>query len=423
MRIPGRRRRTRRSKGQESGESSRPGLNLWLVLLIVILAGIVPYFLRDVFGVPYRLGGTYFWLMSLVISFLAGLFYFSQFLLPLPWQYSWYEGVRLTIRHNFPFFADFVRSFFMRPKNLGATPDAINDLPPSFTRHKAGIIRSHQAPVIFQGATFARGAEPGFLRLKQREIVVQVIDLRRHFRTQPVRLLTRDGISLESRVSTMFQVKRMADPPDDNWQFPFDQDAIFNVNYLGNFNTESENYAAMPWTERVPRQAASALIGEVSRLSLDELFQPDESRAAPLEIIKERVTKSVTKTFDKYGIEVILVGVAPFQVPEDIQAERVKIWQARWQQRIDVEMGSAESERARRLKLARARAQIEMIERLTDGLETIRQTGQNVTDILSLRLIEAIEEAESNASVRALIPAQIVNDLKSIRSQVLREND
>jgi hypothetical protein len=86
-------------------------------------------------------------------------------------------------------------------------------------------------------------------------------------------------------------------------------------------------------------------------------------------------------------------------------------------------MGSAQAERNRRLKLARARAQIEMIENLTDGLEAVRQTGQDVTDILALRLIEAIEEAESNAAVKALIPAQIVNDLRSIRSQVLGDKD
>ena len=279
------------------------------------------------------------------------------------------------------------------------------------------------APVIFKGASFIRGALPGFLRLKQGEIVVQVVDLRRYLRSQSLRVLTRDGISLKASVTTMFQVKRMEDPPDDKWQFPFDQDAIFWVNYLGNFNTELEDNTVLAWTERVPRQAASALIGEVSRYSLDELFLPDESRAAPMEIIRERITRRVTKAFEKYGIEVTLVTVAPFQVPDDIQEERMRIWQAKWQERIKVEKGTAESERARRIKLARARAQIEIIERLTEGLESIHQTGQNVTDILSLRLIEAIEEAEANASVRALIPAQIVTDLQSIRNQVLGKKE
>jgi hypothetical protein len=61
-----------------------------------------------------------------------------------------------------------------------------------------------------------------------------------------------------------------------------------------------------------------------------------------------------------------------------------------------------------------------MIEKLTDGIEAVRQTGQeNVTDIIALRLIEAIEEAEGDAAVRAHIPSQIVNDLLSIRNQVL----
>jgi hypothetical protein len=46
-----------------------------------------------------------------------------------------------------------------------------------------------------------------------------------------------------------------------------------------------------------------------------------------------------------------------------------------------------------------------------------------VTDILALRLIEAIEEAQADANVRALIPGQIVDDLQSIRNQVLGEKD
>jgi hypothetical protein len=64
-----------------------------------------------------------------------------------------------------------------------------------------------------------------------------------------------------------------------------------------------------------------------------------------------------------------------------------------------------------------------MIENMTDGLEAVRQTGQDVTAILALRSIAAIDEAESNAAVKALSPAQIVNDLRSIRSQVLGDKD
>lgn len=421
MRLLGNRRQSRGRKARRGEDPDRPGLDLRLAAVILFLCAIVPYFLKDSFGFFYRLDGSYFWIVALITSFLAGTFYFSQFLLPLPWQSSWYEAFRLTIRHNFPFTVTLVRWFFVRPKNTGAFPEAAKDLPPSFTKHKAGIIRSYQAPVIFKGASFIRGAGPGFLRLKQGEMVVQVIDLRRHFRTMPVKVLTRDGITLTTGVSTMFQVKSEENPPDDKLQYPFSQEAIFNVNYLGNFNVDDDS--PLLWSDRVCRQAASALIGEVSRYSLDELFQPDESRASPLEKIKGKITKQMSRTFDKYGIEIILVGVSPFQVPEDINEERILIWQSEWERKIEVEQGSALAERLRRLKLARARAQIEMIEKLTEGLESVHQSGQDVTDILALRLIEAIEEAEKDANVRALIPNQIVNDLKSIRTQVLGEKD
>lgn len=418
MKLLGDRQRARRRRSREGDGFGRSRIDIRLIVGSILLFAIIPFLLKDALGFFYRSDGTLLWLMALLISFLAGLFYFAQFLLPLPWQLSWYEGFRLTIRHNFPFVVEFARWFFVRPKNIGAFPEAAKDLPPAFTRHKAGIIKSHQAPVIYRGPSFVYGAGPGFLRLRRAEIVTQVVDLRRHLRSMPVRVLTRDGIPLETSVSTIFQVLPPKDIPDENLPYPYDQNAIFKVNYLGNFKSDSDEELA--WSERVCRQAASALIGEVSRYSLDELFEPDESRAAPVEKIKGKIAKRMARAFEKYGIRIILVGVAPFQVPEDIKKQRVAIWQTEWERRIWVEQGAAQAERTRRLKLARARAQIEMIEKLTDGIEVIRQSGQeNVTDILALRLIEAIEEAESDAAVRAHIPSQIVNDLISIRNDVL----
>ncbi len=417
MGFLGNRRRTRRKRSEDGNDPNRPGLDLRLLAIIVALFTIIPYFLKDALGFSYGLDGIYFWLVALLISFMAGVFYFAQFVLPLPWQSSWYEAFRLTMRHNFPFLVTLTRQMRIRPPIAGATPEAAKSLPKPFLSHKAGIIESYQAPVIFRGAGFIRGAGPGFLRLKQGERIVQVIDLRNHFRSLPVRALTRDGITLTTGVSTMFHVKHQADPPDDNLQFPFDQEAIFKVNYLGNFI--SDNESVVSWSDRVCRQAASALVGEVSRYSLDELFQPDESTAPPLEQMRDRLRRQMSRAFEKYGIEITLVGVAPFQVPDDIKEERVSIWQAEWERRIEVEQGTAQAERARRLKLARARAQIEIIEKLTDGLEIVHETGQDMTDVLALRLIEAIEEAESDAAVSAFIPSQVATHLKTIRSQVL----
>jgi hypothetical protein len=248
-----------------------------------------------------------------------------------------------------------------------------------------------------------------------------VIDLRRHFRRMPVRATTRDGITVMTGVSTIFQVKHEDDPADPDLIFPFEQDAIFKVNLLGNF--KSEDNSSIPWSDRVCRQAASALIREVSTYSLDELFQPDESGVVPLEKIKAKIRQKVSRIFEEHGITIFLVGASAFEVDDEIKKERVNIWRAEWQRQIDVQVGTANAERDRILKLARARAQIEMIEKLTEGLEMVRQTGEDMTDVLALRLIESIEQSETNMAVSALIPSQIANDLKTIRKQVLGEKD
>jgi hypothetical protein len=414
MRLIGNRRRARRKVGEGQAGPERPGIKTSWLFGVGFLLAIVAFFLADAYRIRYQFTGSYLWVVTFVIGFVTGLFYFCQFLLPLPWQASWYEGLRLTIRHNFPFVTEATRWFFARPRNPAAHPEASKFLSPGFLIHKAGMIESHYAPVINRGASFVRGEEPGYLRLKEGEIINQMVDLRRHFRRMPVKVLTRDGIALETAVSTIFEVKRPENPLDSELPYSYDQQAIFKVNYLGNFNLGGD--VVLPWSEWICRQAASAVIGEVSRYTLDELYQPDESGAPPLEKIKGKVKRTMSHAFEKNGIEIITVGMSQFKAPDHIGQQRIANWQTEWERRIGVERGSAEAERARRLKLARARAQIEIIENITNSIEAMRRAHEDdVIDIVALRLIEAIEVAAADDTVKALIPAHIVNDLQLVR--------
>jgi hypothetical protein len=64
------------------------------------------------------------------------------------------------------------------------------------------------------------------------------------------------------------------------------------------------------------------------------------------------------------------------------------------------------------MKNARARAQIEIIYNITQNIDTMRQSGQiNLTEIVMLRTIEALEEATSDPRVQSMLPQQLVAQL------------
>jgi hypothetical protein len=70
----------------------------------------------------------------------------------------------------------------------------------------------------------------------------------------------------------------------------------------------------------------------------------------------------------------------------------------------------------RRIKLARAKAQIEMIENITDNIQVLRQGGEvDLAEVITLRMIEALEDAARDSKVQAIVPQQMLQTLTQIR--------
>ncbi|MCI0397649.1 MAG: SPFH domain-containing protein [Chloroflexi bacterium] len=400
----------RRSKIKPAGSRSRKYLVIWLMFVGVLLA----FFLRDRTGVRLGLTGSYLWLMAFSVSLGAGLLYYAQFTLPLRGQESWYEGFRLVLNHYFRTPVRAIRSLVTyQPIAPAATAAAQGELSPGFLQLKAGFVESHKALAVVRGASFVRTAGPGFTRLGDRETVGQVIDLHRHLRRQPVKAMTRDGIPVDTGTTVTFHIRQLPEEQaEPNLQYPTDPDAVFQVSLWGNFNADD----SLPvWSERISRLAADLIIAELARHTLDELYQPGRSGAPPLEAVKGRVKKELAERLAPHGIEIISVGVGQFKLPEKVVEQRINNWRANWQQRIYVEREAGNAEAFKRIKLARARAQIDIIENITDSIETMRRSPDaNLTEIVALRMIEAMEEAVADDTVQALVPQHVIATLRQI---------
>lgn len=380
----------------------------------VVVAGIGQS-LKDAIEVPFGLFGALIWGSVLSASFVFGLLYYAQFVLPLAGNEGWSEGFRLLARRFTapPLFSQPTSRGSIRARGKAKLAQLEPDrepLPSSLTSLRAGILKSYQALALTKGSGFSRPTGPGFVMLFKGERIASVIDLRNHIRSQSVKANTRDGIPVETELFITFRVKQTrVDPADADMQHPYDKDAIFRVSYASSISERDE---IRVWTERLCPLAAELLASELAQYTLNELYQGDDSGISALDAIRQRIEHQLERASSRDGMEVLSVAIGHFELPSRVTEQRIKTWQADWKRKITMQRAAGDAEVLRRIKSARARSQIEIIENITLNIQAMRQAGDTeLTQIIMLRMIEALEHALSDESVKMLVPQQVMTRL------------
>ena len=382
-------------------QQSKSAVYLLLILIVVspIVAGL---FFKDYRQVPYGWILSIIWLMASFFAFGFGILYFAQFILPQHEGESWIEGVNMLLRsatHSGP------RS--TRSQKSAEYPGQEN-LPPSFDSLKAGILRSYQVLAINQGARFIRPAGPGFIRLAVGENVAQVLDLRKHVRSKDVNANTSDGIPLVTNVKIVFRIKQSGQSPAaGNLEYPYDKDAVFQVSQASSVDEYNE---LLPWTEQLAPQADSYLVSEVAQFTLNDLSQEPSLLIG----IQHRVRRLLRSNFDSMGIKIFDVIVTMHDLPDEIVQQRLENWREPWESKIRQEAAKRDADTLRRMKSARAQAQVEIIQKIMKNIDEMRRSeSATLPQVVNLRVIEALDEAISTSSAQTQIPGQILASLAS----------
>jgi regulator of protease activity HflC (stomatin/prohibitin superfamily) len=396
---------------QKQSPTPKFDLGVLGLLLAAILMAIIAYTLKDYLGVPFKLLGSLVWCMVLPGAFFFGLVYFAQFILPTQGTEGWTEGFRTL--YSYYLQGPFTQA--PRPVQLAMPPANENgELPrppslpiKSFEALRAGIIPNYSAVALMRGSSFVRAAGPGFVKLSFRETITDVVDLRKQLRGLEVVANTRDGIPVETRITVIFRVRQSALDYADDVLYPYDRDAIFHVCYANSVNQNRLH----GWDEQIAPQAAAILVDELAKYPLNDLYQEDAT-LAPFDMIKQTIKRRLEHLTDQWGVEILAVSLGHLQLPDKVVDQRIKTWQVAWEQQIQKQRAAGNAEAVRRMKNARARAQIEIIYNITQNIDTMRQSGQiNLTEIVMLRTIEALEEATSDPRVQSMLPQQLVSQL------------
>lgn len=381
---------------------------LWILLALIIM-GIVGALLSDFFRYPFGNTGALVWMTITAVSLFSGFIYYAQFILPVRGNDGWMDGFLLLMTYLFkPLQLIFVPKPTLVSKNAEPAKNP-NHPPDSFRIVDAGIIPGYEVLALAKGELFSRAAGPGYISLTRGERIMAKIDLRPHRVKAPIKANTRDGIPIETAVSITFRVKQETPPGHtDNLIYPFSTDAIFKVS---SYASVDQTGSLQPWTKQLLPSVVALVNQELSNYTLDELQQSGLPPLA-LDEIKKKVKQTLQDQADPHGIEVVSVGLDTLKFPQKITDQRIKSWQAEWQRKIDIKHAVGDAEVTRRIKQAQARAQIEMIERITQSIDKMRQQeGTHLNEIITLRMIQALEEAMSEGAVQALIPQQVMTRL------------
>jgi regulator of protease activity HflC (stomatin/prohibitin superfamily) len=396
----------RRRKRSSQAAARKGGPSIYLFFGAVFLAAILGYLGRDYLGVRFGWLGATIWIFALVFAFVGGLAYQALFILPLSGDAGWNEGLRLLL-------TNWLRS--LEPnRRVPAIPKELEDIPASLPKFGAGIVESHHALALTRHGAFSRAAGPGFVRLNRNEHISHVVDLRPHLVNRPVKAITRDGIPLDTSVTVVYQIRQLpeAQAPADV-AYCYDNRAIFEATYFGQV---SKDGAILPWGERLTAQAETLLVGELSHWTLDELFRPSSATGDALARVGEKLTAEMVERFGKKAFDILRVSIGRLEPSAEVSEQRLQTWQAEWQRRVTLRQAAGDAEAARRLKLARAKAQIEVIERLTENIDAVRHGSEaDLTEVITLRMISALEQAASDANVQALVPQQMLTTLTEVR--------
>jgi len=304
---------------------------------------------------------------------------------------------------------------FAPPPKLkpGVAPPPPDPNEPIFKVGGPGILHvaASTAVVLERGSRFSRMLGPGEHRLREFEQVQAVYDLRTQAFSGTELALTKDGIPVEASVMLQFRfMRRMKDEPEPKVPPPGFTTVLRRYQGKVIRPTESDPLPASPealrmatyelhtmpgirikWNNAAYGAISSEVRDALAARYLDQLFAPDDQDSHPRVEIATRLHDSGKAALAGRGIELVNSGFGNITVPKEVTELRRDMWRVIWKKESLITQSGGEAESFLQTQIARAEAQAELIQSITQAIRTMDQTGEGDTlHPLTLRFMDTI---------------------------------
>jgi len=291
------------------------------------------------------------------------------------------------------------------------------------------ITRCDHIPVISDGVHFKGIRPPGVSFLHYAEAVPQAIDLREQLRAFEVEARTKDGIDVKVRAFTPFRLDCGEQRPELGNPFPFRARSAFLALHRGQF-VEHKDRGQTPerteiryWDE-IPCLFGTRILRDIiAEYRFDDLCAPYRLSDDPRSRIAEDFRRRLKATLLDYGIQLLGGGIGNLLPAEERRREifeqRIRAWQAHWVRRVMQQQAEGQRSRMRQIEKARAQAQVEAIQAISERLARLKEARGLVSpeEIVDL-FIEVIQEMATRPLARRLLPSAALKPLETARERV-----
>jgi hypothetical protein len=335
-----------------------------------------------------------------------------------------------------------------------------NDLSQYYWAHWLGgpaplVIYDGNALYLERGNRFSRVVGPGSPPppfLDRYETVKAVVDLRPQFKTGTIHPWTKDGIQLDLTITMEAQINSSPEAllASRNLVYPFDPIAVKQaVEFTAvkfrpdEKNEESKNEPAIPkslqnsnppsniqrkkelvesdWLDGLWMQTTGYINRHISDHSIDEIalserlteVGPSEGNLYTFTLAQEHIDNiNMILRNRSSGAHVSNIQITML-FPKEVREHRIKYWESVRQSHSSIRKSKAEGERIRLVEEARARAERDMLDSITEQLKNIDK--DNLTEPILMSLTGILDSSLDDPLIRPIIAKNSLNLLDQLR--------
>ncbi len=324
--------------------------------------------------------------------------------------------------------ADFLRRL-QSNSFVAAKPVEVSAAQLNLERHKSVLLRiggpgavkipPAEVAVTELNGRFLRVIGPGKHDLQRFETIYAVLDLRTQERSvTAVSLVTKDGIELHADLHLTFRLSSGGKIPTPDNPYPYDPQAVRSAAYAQTITPDNH---VVGW-DTLPERLARARLAQIIRsYCLDELLRLPREAEERYYAIQQRLLTDLRPLLLEKGIELLTVLIAPLELPEAVVEQNVHNWQIDWEVQRNIQEADSKAVALEEIELARAEAEITMVQAIVEGVQRARREGRptNMSEILALRLIDALEQMARQAQQLYPTPFSLLPRLQAMRQQLV----
>jgi len=274
-----------------------------------------------------------------------------------------------------------------------------------------GIIINDANHVAMTSTGFKlRVVPPGLSFTGLYEELYAPVDLRPQLRACNVQAETEDGIVVQLFTFMPNRIGTGGRQPTLGRSYPYSEPnvkkAVFHERPIEHTWARDDKQLATEGIEKIPWEELVLVLGPpilkdiILKYTCNELHAPGNPRAEIAAALRNQLREKVAPL----GIELVGAGISDIMPPDEVVEQRIGNWEAKWKQKIEIDLGEIKAEWVRQRAAVWTQAQLQMMDALARMLD--REALELSEEALAFQLIDALTMIEPGESPSQLSPPE-----------------